>query len=316
MTLSSVLNFVTWDINPDLISDPITVRYYGVCFVMGFILGYPVVKRMFAREGVSEQLLDKLVLYSMIATIVGARLGHVLFYGPYHTPAGDGYFDDPISILYVNEGGLASHGGALGLIIAMVLYSRYASKKPILWGLDRLVVGTALAGGFIRLGNLFNSEIAGNITDNESLGWHFPQYVSPEGAKYEGMSDAQLSEMMGETVLRYPTQIYESLAYFAIFGILLWLYWKKDAGRFLGRLFGYFLVLVFGVRILVEFIKENQDAMDADSLLNKGQLLSLPLFLIGFFFIWYSYKPKNRQQFESELANETGGDSSTTKTNS
>ncbi len=303
------LNYITWDVNPEIISDPIAVRYYGLCFVMGFILGYPVVKKMFVREGVKEELLDKLLLYSMIATIVGARLGHVLFYGPYHTSDGTGYFDDPISILKVNEGGLASHGGVIGLIIAMILYSRYASKKHVLWGMDRLAIGGALAAGFIRLGNLFNSEIAGKIT-NSSLGWYFPRYVSPEGSPHEGMSDAQLALKMAKEsginpadahVLRYPTQIYEASAYFLIFGILLYLYWKFDAGRYLGRITGWFLVMLFSVRVLVEFIKENQDAMDATSALNKGQWLSLPFVAIGAFLVWYSYRKESKLVFDGEM---------------
>ncbi len=307
--LGIALNYITWDVNPEIISDPIPVRYYGLCFVMGFILGYPVVKKIFVREGVKEELLDKLLLYSMIATIVGARLGHVLFYGPYHTADGTGYFDDPISILKVNEGGLASHGGVIGLIIAMILYSRYASKKHVLWGLDRLSIGGALAAGFIRIGNLFNSEIAGKITDS-SLGWYFPRYVSPEGSQYQGVSDADLALKFAHEsginpadahVLRYPTQIYESLAYLTIFGILLLLYWKRDAGRYLGRITGWFLVMLFTVRVLVEFIKENQDAMDANSVLNKGQLLSLPFIAIGLVLIWYSYRKDSKLVFEAEM---------------
>jgi len=258
-----------------------------------------VVKRIFDHEGVSEAVLEKLLLYSMIATIVGARLGHVLLYGPYFTPSGDGYFDNPISIFYVWEGGLASHGGTIGLIFAMILFARRVSKKSILWGIDRLVIGGALAAGFIRLGNLFNSEIAGKITSS-SLGWYFPRYVSPEGSKYEGISDADLSLQLGENVLRYPTQIYESIAYFLIFGFLLWLYWRKDSGRKLGHLLGWFLILLFGVRILVEFIKENQAELDQTLFLNKGQLFSLPLFLAGFFFLWRSYKKDNTITYESD----------------
>lgn len=294
---SVVLNFVTWDISPDIITDPITIRYYGPCFIMGFLLGYPIVNRIFKHEGVDEAVLEKMLLYSMIATIVGARLGHVLLYGPYFDN-GHGYFDNPITILYIHKGGLASHGGAFGLVIAMILFAKRVSKKSVYWGMDRLVIGASLAAGFIRLGNLFNSEIAGKITDS-SLGWYFPRYVNTEGSKYEGWTDAALSEHLGETVLRYPTQIYEALAYFLIFGLLLWLYWKKDAGKHLGRLFGWFLILLFGVRVLVEFIKENQAELDYNFFLNKGQLFSLPFVIAGFYFLWRSYKKEQEITYES-----------------
>ena len=284
-----VLNAMTWDVNPDIITDPIRVRWYGVMFASGFLLAYPFIKRIFNHENVSIETLDKMVLYAMVATVLGARFGHVFFYGPYYTPDGTGYFDDPKTIFYVWEGGLASHGGAIGLIIAMWLFAKYVTKRSILWGLDRLVIGTALAGCFIRLGNLFNSEIAGKITDS-GWGWHFPRYINPEGSEYHGWSDATLSQHLGETVYRYPTQIIEASAYLAIFGILMYMYWRKNAGKIHGMLFGAFLVLVFGVRILVEFIKENQADSDIGSSLNMGQKLSIPLVLAGIFFLYAGYK--------------------------
>lgn len=293
--MERILNFVTWAPNPDIINDPIRVRWYGLLFASGFILGYYVVRRIFRKEGIKEEWLDKLLLYVMLGTVIGARLGHVFFYGPYWGP--NGYLENPINIIKVWEGGLASHGAAIGIIISLFLYSRFVTKRNILWSLDRVVIPTALGGMFIRLGNLMNSEIAGKITDNKTLGWHFPRYIGPEGSKYQGITDEQLSQSLGESVLRYPTQIYEALAYLGIFLFLRWLYWKKNAGEKQGFLFGAFLTTVFSVRVLVEFIKENQDAADQSYLLNMGQMLSLPLVAIGIFFIWWS----NRKSTVSDL---------------
>ena len=145
-----MLDYITWAANPDIISSPITVRWYGLMFAIGFIIGYEIVARIFKHEGAPERWLGILLIYVVIATIVGARLGHVFFY------EWDVYSQNPIRILYIWEGGLASHGGTIAIIIAIILYSIFVTKRSPLWTFDRLVIAIALVGGLIRLGNLFN----------------------------------------------------------------------------------------------------------------------------------------------------------------
>ncbi len=203
-----MLDYITWAANPDIISSPITVRWYGLMFAIGFIIGYEIVARIFKHEGAPERWLGILLIYVVIATIVGARLGHVFFY------EWDVYSQNPIRILYIWEGGLASHGGTIAIIIAIILYSIFVTKRSPLWTFDRLVIAIALVGGLIRLGNLFNSEIFGTAT---TLPWGFMFVRSREW------------HMLYEGQAVHPTQIYEALCYFALFGLLMWMYWKKNA---------------------------------------------------------------------------------------
>ena len=178
--------YITWDVTPEIVEGWKTPNYYGLLFVSGLVLGYFVVKRMFKREGIHEKYLDKLVLYTVIATIVGARLGHVFFYGPYWDVVDsngvvlqEGYLSHPMSIIKVWEGGLASHGGVIAILIALWMYSKYVVKLPMMWVLDRIVVGIAIAGCFIRLGNLMNSEIVGIPTD-VPWAFSFPHFYNDE----------------------------------------------------------------------------------------------------------------------------------------
>ncbi len=201
-----MLDYITWAANPDIISSPITVRWYGLMFAIGFIIGYEIVARIFKHEGAPERWLGILLIYVVIATIVGARLGHVFFY------EWDVYSQNPIRILYIWEGGLASHGGTIAIIIAIILYSIFVTKRSPLWTFDRLVIAIALVGGLIRLGNLFNSEIFGTAT---TLPWGFMFVRSREW------------HMLYEGQAVHPTQIYEALCYFALFGLLMWMYWKR-----------------------------------------------------------------------------------------
>ena len=191
-----MLDYITWAANPDIISSPITVRWYGLMFAIGFIIGYEIVARIFKHEGAPERWLGILLIYVVIATIVGARLGHVFFY------EWDVYSQNPIRILYIWEGGLASHGGTIAIIIAIILYSIFVTKRSPLWTFDRLVIAIALVGGLIRLGNLFNSEIFGTAT---TLPWGFMFVRSREW------------HMLYEGQAVHPTQIYEALCYFALF---------------------------------------------------------------------------------------------------
>lgn len=269
-----MLKYITWDVSPELIDGWKTPNLYGLLFVTGLIIGYFVIKRVFKKEQVPEEQLDKLVMYMIIATIVGARLGHVFFYGPYWGP--DGYFSNPTSIFKVWEGGLASHGGAIAILIALYIYSRKVSKKPMMWILDRVAAPIAVAGCFIRLGNLVNSEIVGYPTD-VPWAFSFPNY----------WNDAVLNF---DPTPRHPAQLYEALAYISIFAVLFFMYKKRDGLKKQGMLFGIFLIMVFGARFLIEFVKLGQTDRDAFLPINTGQILSIPLVLAGVYILWKALK--------------------------
>ena len=225
---AQILNFITWDCNPDLISSPITIRWYGLMFAIGFILGAWILSKMFKHEGERSSWVDSIFVIVVICTIVGARLGHVFFY------AWDYYSQHPSEILKVWEGGLASHGGAIGILIGICLYSYFVTKRSPLWTLDRLVVPVALVGGLIRLGNLFNSEIFGHVT---TLPWGF-YFV-------DSLEWQNMCAEYGYKVACHPTQIYEALCYFALFGLLMWMYWKRNSEERRGLITGVFFVVLF-----------------------------------------------------------------------
>jgi prolipoprotein diacylglyceryl transferase len=254
-----ILAFIHWNVSPEIFAlGPIHVRWYGLFFAIGFLFGYSHGERMFKHENIDLKWLESLFIYLIVATIIGARLGHVLFYG------WDYYSQHPIEILYVWQGGLASHGGILGIIIAMFIWSKYVSKRSILWVLDRVVVPSILVGALIRFGNLMNSEIYGVQT---SLPWGF------------------IFERNHETIAKHPTQIYEALSYLVTFGVMLYMYWKTKAKDYQGLIVGVFFVMVFSARFFIEFIKEEQEAFEKGMSLNMGQLLSIPFILAGIFLI-------------------------------
>ncbi|MDE6114670.1 prolipoprotein diacylglyceryl transferase [Barnesiella sp. WM24] len=279
-----MLDFITWNVNPEIFSGFVTVRWYGLMFAIGFLVGYELVARMFKHEGAPERWLGILLIYVVVATIVGARLGHVFFY------EWDVYRLDPIRILYIWEGGLASHGGTVAIILAVILFSIFVTKKSPLWTFDRLVIAIALVGGLIRLGNLFNSEIFGTATD---LPWGFMFVRSREWHElYEGQAV-------------HPTQIYEALCYFALFGLLMWMYWKKNAEARPGLILGVFFIGIFLPRFLIEFIKNDQVAREATMTLNIGQQLSIPFILLGVFLVIYAMiRPKVELTFPNRFADE------------
>jgi prolipoprotein diacylglyceryl transferase len=262
--MTDLISFIHWNVSPEIFNlGPLSIRWYGLLFATGFLIGYYIGEKMFLSEKVNQKWIDSLFLYIIIATILGARLGHVFFYG------WDYYSQNPGEIIKVWHGGLASHGGALGIIIAMLLYSKLVSKRNVLWTIDRIVVPTALVGAFIRMGNLMNSEIYGIQT---SLPWGF------------------IFERNGETVAKHPTQIYESLAYLFSFAVLMFLYWRTRSKNREGLLTGVFFVFIFLARFLIEFIKEDQEAFEADMALNMGQWLSVPFIMTGLFLILRALK--------------------------
>jgi phosphatidylglycerol---prolipoprotein diacylglyceryl transferase len=264
-----MLQFIVWSPSPEIFSvGSLAVRWYGLLFALSFFFGYIIMLRFFKKEGVPVKVLDELTTYMIIGTILGARLGHVFFYEPAW------YLAHPIKILQIWEGGLASHGAGIGIIAALLIFS-YVKKRPFLWVMDRIVIVVALAGFLIRMGNLMNSEIYG-LPTTMPWGFKFVNSTTPE----DGL------------VPRHPTQIYEGLSYLISFVVLLWYYYKKDGKPALGMLFGMFLIMIFGVRILIEFIKEPQVGFEKGLTLNMGQLLSIPFVIAGLIFIYLASKRK------------------------
>lgn len=272
---------INWDISSEIFDGYKTPNLYGLLFVTGLILGYFVVKRMFKKEGVDEQAMDKLVLYMVLGTIIGARLGHVFFYGPYWDIVENGiviergYLSHPVDILKVWEGGLASHGAAVALLIMLFIYSKKVVKKPFLWILDRISAPTAIGATFIRLGNLVNHEMVG---DETTLPWGFRFLHHDCPYPYECSWNA--------IPVRHPAQLYEAICYFVAFFVLLFLFWKRDLWKKPGVIFGTFLIFIFGSRFFVEFVKLGQTARDEYLYFNTGQLLSIPLVLVGIYLVW------------------------------
>lgn len=272
---------ITWDVSPEIIElFGRELRWYGLFFALGLlIVGPRIAEKIWEREKLKPEWLSSLYIYVVVATIVGARLGHVLFYDPAY------YLANPIKILYVWEGGLASHGGTIGILLALWLYSRNVTKRSMLFTLDRLVVPTGIVAAFIRLGNLMNSEIFGHPTD---LPWAFRFVRSSE-----------YRTLVPDGVMGcHPTQIYEALAYLLVFTLCMYLYWCRDwARRFEGLLSGVFFVGVFGFRFFVESVKNVQEPWELDMIssygINMGQALSIPFVFAGLWLIFRGLKNKN-----------------------
>lgn len=264
-----MLAFIEWNVNPEIFHlGSISVRWYGFLFAMAFVAGYFIMTWIFKKEERPQSDLEQLSVYMIFGTVIGARLGHCLFYNPEY------YLSNPLEIFKVWEGGLASHGAAIGIIIALYLFSNKRKNYPLLWVLDRIVIVTALGGTFIRLGNLFNSEIIGQPTD---VSWAFIFTAVDE-------------------LPRHPTQLYESIAYLIVFLTLFLVYYKGIEKSRRGLLFGLFLVLVFTFRFFIEFLKENQSGFEEGMALNMGQLLSIPFVIIGLAFILKSFKGETKKK--------------------
>lgn len=290
---------IDWNVSSELIDGWKTPNLYGLLFVSGLIIGYFVVRKMFRREGIPDAQLDQLVIYMVLATIIGARLGHVLFYGPYFDEIDpltgrvleEGYFSHPLSIFKIWEGGLASHGGAMAILIALYIYSKKVSHRSMMWILDRIVAPIAIAGCFIRLGNLVNHEIVGDLT-NVPWAFKFNQYIDETTGFYDPRP-------------RHPAQLYEAICYVIIFLVLRFMYWKKEAWKKPGLLFGTFLILLFGARFFIEFIKLGQTARDYEWPINTGQMLSIPFVLAGVFILWQALKKGEIPPADTELSVES-----------
>ena len=257
-----------WNVNPAIFHiGGFELRWYSILFVSGFIIGWYIFKKFFRREGVPEKLLDPLLYTLLIATIVGARLGHCLFYQPdYYLTSWQGFWE----IFMPWKGGLASHGGAIALILAMWWYSAHYGKQygfDFLWIMDRLVITVCFAGALIRLGNFFNSEIYGDVT---TLPW------------------GVVFERNGETLPKHPTQLYEAISYTILGAGLMWAYNNRLEKLKRGEIFGIFLICLFGVRFIIEFIKEPQVEFETTMALDMGQLLSIPFIIAGVILLIWS----------------------------
>ena len=274
-----VLNYITWDVDPVAFSiGPVQVRWYGICWALGFLLGYLLMSKVYKKEKMPEGSLDMLLIYMLISTVIGARLGHCLFYEPQY------YLSNPVEILKIWEGGLASHGGAIGILIGLWLYVRRFNKKTVkkkgekerityLWILDRIVIPVCLVGALIRVGNVFNSEIYGTPT---TLPWGF---VFVRG-------NEQFTGPDGNLLPCHPTGLYEAFFCIVAMVLLLWMYYKKDLGdKRPGLMFGTFLVIIFGSRIAIEFLKNVQVAFEKNMTFDMGQWLSVPFVIAGIYFV-------------------------------
>lgn len=272
-----LLNYIRWNPSPEIFTIPgidWPVRWYGLTWALAFIASHFFMNRIFKAEGRSEKELDTLTLYIILGTIIGARLGHCLFYGPWFDEMNaegivinEGYISHPLNMLKVYEGGLASHGGAIGIITAMILYCR-KTKESWLWLFDRLVVVVPLASMSIRLGNLINSEIIGRVTD---VPWAF-------------------IFVREDNLPRHPAQLYEAIFCFFLFVFMYWLWKNKRNSVGPGFMFGLLCILLFIERFADEFFKENQAAFEGSLPINMGQILSIPFIIIGIVMVLRSKK--------------------------
>ncbi len=270
-----MLNVVTWTIDPILFEiGPVRIGWYGIFFAVGLIIfGAGILAKMWAHEGLTEKSFNSLVLYVLIATVVGARLGHCLFYEPEY------FLAHPEEIIKTWKGGLASHGGVIGIMIAVWIYSRKVSHQSMLWTFDRLCVPTGLVAAMIRLGNLMNHEIYGHATD---VPWAF-RFI-------ENVNQWRLGADPVFSAPSHPTQLYEALVYLITFGVCMWLYWRRDAQKHEGLIFGVSMVMIFVARFFIEFVKNDQVGFEAGMHLNMGQWLSIPFILVGIASIVYSLR--------------------------
>lgn len=287
------------------------IRFYSLMFIIAFGLGWYLMKHIYQREGESLEKLDSLFIYTVFATLLGARLGHVFFYD------WDYFKDHKLEILlpfrfspefeFTGFAGLASHGAAIAIILVMYYYSKKIINRPILWILDRIVIPVSSGAIFVRLGNFFNSEIVGKETTSP-LGIKFirDQYNAREAVEKTGIpdpkaaykaieSDPQYATLLNDVVVKHPAQLYEAFGYVIVFAILLYLYWKTNAREKQGYLFGLFLVMLWTIRFLVEFVKESQGGFEsALGLFSTGQWLSLPFIAIGAYLVSKALKTSTK----------------------
>nr|WP_315187530.1 prolipoprotein diacylglyceryl transferase [uncultured Flavobacterium sp.] len=305
--MTHALNIV-WNPSEGIDLGFFVIRYYSLMFVIAFGLGWYIMKNIFERENESIDKLDSLFIWTVLATLIGARLGHVFFYDWEY------YRNHLMEIIlpfrfnpnfeFTGYQGLASHGAAISIIIAMYFYSKNVLKRPQLWILDRVVIPVTSGAIFVRLGNFFNSEIIGHETTS-SFGIRFvrdqfsprdavnaTQIPNSKEAYHAIATDPKFASLLEQVPAKHPTQLYEAFCYIFVFAILYFLYWKTEKRKSQGFLFGMFLILLFSVRMVVESVKESQGGFEsALGLLSTGQWLSIPFILVGFYFVFTAEKP-------------------------
>nr|WP_315165081.1 prolipoprotein diacylglyceryl transferase [uncultured Flavobacterium sp.] len=305
--MTQALNIV-WNPSEGIDLGFFVIRYYSLMFVIAFGLGWYIMKNIFERENESIDKLDSLFIWTVLATLIGARLGHVFFYDWEY------YRNHLMEIIlpfrfnpnfeFTGYQGLASHGAAISIIIAMYFYSKNVLKRPQLWILDRVVIPVASGAIFVRLGNFFNSEIIGHETTSP-FGIRFvrdqfsprdavnaTQIPNSKEAYHAIATDPKFTSLLEQVPAKHPTQLYEAFCYIFVFAILYFLYWKTEKRKSQGFLFGMFLILLFSVRMVVESVKESQGGFEsALGLLSTGQWLSIPFILVGLYFVFTAEKP-------------------------
>ena len=284
------------------------IRFYSLMFVIAFGLGWYIMKNIYERENESVEKLDSLFIWTVLATLIGARLGHVLFYDWEY------YRNHLLEIFlpfrftpnfeFTGFQGLASHGAAISIIITMYYYSKKIIKRPQMWILDRIVIPVSSGAIFVRLGNFFNSEIVGKETDSQ-FGMKFvrdyftpndavnaTQIANPKEAYHAIATNPQFAQLLQQVPVKHPAQLYEAVCYIFVFAILFFLYWKTEAREKSGYLFGLFLVMNMSIRFVVEYLKESQGGFEsALGLFSTGQWLSIPFILVGLYFVFTAEKP-------------------------
>ena len=261
---------INWTADPVIFSlGSKEIRWYALMFIIGFAIGYKIVERMWKREDINPKWIDPLLYYTLAGTVIGARLGHCLFYNPSY------YLSNPFEMIKVWEGGLASHGGVLGIIVAIYFFSKFVSHRSMMWTFDKLVTPTGLVSALIRLGNLMNHEVYGNPTDKP---WGF-RFITNMHSWRQGAEPIFSPPS-------HPTQLYEAICYLMTFALCMWLYFKKDAWKKEGLIFGIFMICIFASRFFIEYVKEVQESFEEGMTLNMGQILSIPFVLMGIYFFW------------------------------
>ena len=278
---------VTWSADPVIFDIGfISLRWYALMFIIGFYIGSKLMEVYYKHDGVNPEKVYTLFLYCFIGTIIGARLGHCLFYDPGY------YLANPIEMLKTWKGGLASHGGTLGVFLAVLVYAR-SDHRSALWVLDRLGIAVAPVAALIRVGNLFNHEIYGHVT---SMPWGF-RFIENIGAWSRGAEPVYTEPC-------HPTQIYEALCYLAVFAVNAYLYYKTDARNRRGLLLGVFFTGVFGSRFLIEYVKNVQESFEEGMILDMGQILSIPFIVGGIWLIVRAMRRPATANISGELSNE------------
>jgi phosphatidylglycerol---prolipoprotein diacylglyceryl transferase len=300
-----------WNSNDGIDLGFFILRFYSLMFVVAFGLGWFIMKKIFDREKESLEKLDSMFIYSVLATLFGARMGHVIFY------QSELFFTDPISIFlpirtvpnfeFTGFQGLASHGAAISMIVFMFYFSKKIMKRPLLWVLDRVVIPVASGAVFVRLGNFFNSEIYGKVTSGdyfyavkfirEEETWKNQSVMQVTGAATKNeaynliQTDPRFINTLNSIPYRHPAQLYEAFSYIFVFAILFFLYWKTDARKKPGFIFGVFMILLWPVRFVVEIVKASQGGFEGENpILSTGQWLSIPMILVGVYYVFTSKK--------------------------